>query len=217
VPITFPPEAVENGELLAGLPLPDIRGTIGTFYYFATDLSRYEEGNTEMGGILKRLVMDRGVAEDGTGRPQNPVVKAQQRAILAGGLRSRTPTGRRSPISPRVRTSVCRSPCTGTGPERRATIEIDGKSVSLAERRMEQVGHAGFRVNFLVRLHGMVQMFLVRADKELQLYISPVNWRPDKPPVPISYPSGGLSGIFSAHGKVDLRIGKRISSGSSST
>src|SRR3954469_17627527 len=45
VPVTFPPEDVPNGELLSGLPLPDIRGTMGTFYYFATDLSRYEEGN----------------------------------------------------------------------------------------------------------------------------------------------------------------------------
>ena len=55
VPVTFPPEEVPNGEMLSGLPLPDIRGTMGTFYYFATDLSRYEEGNTEFGGILKRL------------------------------------------------------------------------------------------------------------------------------------------------------------------
>src|SRR5579859_7538150 len=31
VPVTFPPETVENGELLSGLPLPDIRGTMGTF------------------------------------------------------------------------------------------------------------------------------------------------------------------------------------------
>ena len=51
VPVTFPPEPVPNGEMLSGLPLPDIRGTMGTFYYFATDLSRYEEGNTEFGGI----------------------------------------------------------------------------------------------------------------------------------------------------------------------
>jgi hypothetical protein len=28
-----------------GLPLPDIRGTLGTFYYWATDLSSFEEGN----------------------------------------------------------------------------------------------------------------------------------------------------------------------------
>jgi predicted AlkP superfamily phosphohydrolase/phosphomutase len=35
----------------------------------------------------------------------------------------------------------------------------------------------------------MVQIYLVRADKELQVYISPINWRPDKPPVPISSPA----------------------------
>ena len=29
----IPPEEVPNGEMLLGLPLPDIRGTMGTFYY----------------------------------------------------------------------------------------------------------------------------------------------------------------------------------------
>ena len=58
VPVTYPPEDVPAGELLSGLPLPDIRGTMGTFSYFATDLSRYEEGNTEFGGILKRLTFE---------------------------------------------------------------------------------------------------------------------------------------------------------------
>src|SRR5215472_10169760 len=37
VPVTFPPENVDNGNLLSGLPLPDIRGTMGTFSYNATD------------------------------------------------------------------------------------------------------------------------------------------------------------------------------------
>ena len=58
MPVTFPPETVPNGEMLSGLPLPNIRGTMGTFYYFATDLSRYEEGDTEFGGILKHLSFD---------------------------------------------------------------------------------------------------------------------------------------------------------------
>jgi len=63
VPVTFPPENVPNGELLSGLPLPDIRRTMGTFYYFGTDLSRYEEGNTEFGGmneVLADLYADTG-------------------------------------------------------------------------------------------------------------------------------------------------------------
>jgi len=85
VPVTFPPEDVPNGELLAGLPLPDIRGTMGTFYYFATDLSRYEEGNTEFGGILKRLVVENDTATTELVGPPNPIVRQQLRAVRARG------------------------------------------------------------------------------------------------------------------------------------
>src|SRR5687767_11669882 len=83
VPVTFPAEDVPNGELLSGLPLPDIRGTMGTFYYFATDLSRYEEGNTEMGGVLRRLVFENGVAETELVGPPNPIVRQKLTAIRA--------------------------------------------------------------------------------------------------------------------------------------
>ena len=72
-----------NGEMLAGLPLPDIRGTMGTFNYFGTDLSRYEEGNTEMGGILKRLVFDGDTAQTELVGPPNPIVKQQLRELRA--------------------------------------------------------------------------------------------------------------------------------------
>src|SRR5688572_1184679 len=81
VPVTFPPEEVPNGELLSGLPLPDIRGTMGTFSYFATDLSRYEEGNTEFGGILTRLVVENDVARTALAGPPNPIVRQQIQAI----------------------------------------------------------------------------------------------------------------------------------------
>src|SRR5262249_56798702 len=81
VPGRFRPEDVENGELLSGLPLPDIRGTMGTFSYYATDLSRYEEGNTEMGGILKRLVFDGDTASTELEGPPSPIVRQQIEAI----------------------------------------------------------------------------------------------------------------------------------------
>src|SRR4051794_22018801 len=85
VPVTFPPEDVENGELLSGLPLPDIRGTMGTFSYYATDLSRYEEGNTEMGGILKRLVFEGDTASSELDGPPSPIVRQKIEAIRRGG------------------------------------------------------------------------------------------------------------------------------------
>ena len=196
VPITFPPEDVENGELLAGLPLPDIRGTIGTFYYFATDLSRYEEGNTEMGGILKRLVMDKGVAKTELVGPSNPVVKAQQRAILARGP-SLSDADKAALAELTAREDI-RLPITvhWNRPERKATIEIDGKSLSLAEGEWSKWVTLEFRVNFLVRLHGMVQLYLASATDELQLYVSPVNWDPQNPPVPMSYPEDFAADLY---------------------
>ena len=81
VPVTYPPEDVPNGELLSGLPLPDIRGTMGTFSYFATDLSRYEEGNTEFGGILKRLAFEGNTASPELDGPPNPIVRQQMLEI----------------------------------------------------------------------------------------------------------------------------------------
>jgi predicted AlkP superfamily phosphohydrolase/phosphomutase len=196
VPVTFPPEDVPNGELLSGLPLPDIRGTMGTFYYFATDLSRYEEGNTEFGGILRRLVMEQDVARTELVGPPNPIVRQQIQAI-----RSKGPT-----LSDQDRAAVAelqakediRVPLTvrWNRSAKTATVEIEGQSLLLEPGKMSRWIDLEFRVNFFVRLHGMAQLLLMNANRELQLYISPVNWKPDAPPLPISAPSSFSGDLF---------------------
>ena len=47
-----------------------------------------------------------------------------------------------------------------------------------------------FKVNFLLTVHGMTQFYVAQADRELQLYASPVNMDPRNPPIPISKPDG---------------------------
>ena len=200
VPVTFPPEDVPNGELLAGLPLPDIRGTMGTFYYFATDLSRYEEGNTEFGGILKRLLMEGDVAHTELVGPPNPVIRQQVQAIRKKG----------TDLSDRDRTELAelqakediRLPVTiaWNRSGRSASIAIAGQTLNLEVGKMSQWVDLEFRINYLVRLHGMVQLLLMKADSELQLYISPVNWKPDNPPVPMSSPASFSGDLFKALG-----------------
>ncbi len=196
VPVTFPPEDVPHGELLAGLPLPDIRGTMGTFYYFATDLSRYEEGNTEFGGILKRLVMENDVAKSELIGPPNPIIKQQIQAI-----RTKGPTlsdGDRATIAELQAREDVRLPLTvrWNRGAKTATVEIDGQSLLLEPGRMSRWIDLDFRINFLVRLHGMAQLLLMNADRELQLYISPVNWKPDAPPLPMSSPASFSADLF---------------------
>ena len=196
VPVTFPPEDVPNGELLSGLPLPDIRGTMGTFYYFATDLSRYEEGNTEFGGILKRLVVEQDVARTEIIGPPNPIIKQKIQAIRAKGS-SASPADRAALTELQAAEDV-RIPFTirWNRPAKTATVEIAGQSLVLEPGKMSRWINLDFRVNFLIRVHGMAQLLLLNANNELQLYISPVNWKPDRPPVPMSSPASFSGDLF---------------------
>ena len=84
--------------MLGGLPLPDIRGTLGTFYYWATDLSSFEEGNTEFGGFLKRLLFEDGVAETVLKGPENPILRQEEAELREKKKpRARCPTTEQAP------------------------------------------------------------------------------------------------------------------------
>jgi predicted AlkP superfamily phosphohydrolase/phosphomutase len=195
VPVTYPPEDVPNGEMLSGLPLPDIRGTMGTFYYFGTDLSRYEEGNTEFGGILKRLVFDGDVAQTELVGPPNPIVRQQLRE-----LRGKPSLGDadRMKMAELEASEDVRMPLTvhWNRPEKSATIELGDSSIHLTEHEWSKWINLDFSINLLVRVHGMAQLYLISAGPELQLYVSPVNWKPDKPPAPMSSPPSFAADLY---------------------
>ena len=195
VPVTYPPEEVPNGELLSGLPLPDIRGTMGTFYYFGTDLSRYEEGNTEFGGILKRLVFDGDVAQTELVGPPNPIVRQQLRV-----LRAKTPLSGldKMKIAELEAREDVRLPVTvhWNRAGKSATVDIGDSSIHLSEHQWSKWINLDFNINLLVRVHGMAQLYLIGAGQELQLYASPVNWRPDSPPAPMSSPASFAGDLY---------------------
>ena len=195
VPVTYPPEEVPNGELLSGLPLPDIRATMGTFYYFGTDLSRYEEGNTEFGGILKRLVFEGDVAQTELVGPPNPIVRKQLREA-----RAKSPLGEldKMKIAELEAREDIRLPITihWNRAGKSATIDIADTSLRLAEHEWSKWINLDFSINLLVRVHGMAQLYLIGAGQELQLYVSPVNWKPDKPPAPMSSPPSFSADLY---------------------
>ncbi|HSL21221.1 MAG TPA: alkaline phosphatase family protein [Vicinamibacterales bacterium] len=198
VPVTFPPEEVPHGEMLSGLPLPDIRGTMGTFSYFATDLSRYEEGNTEFGGVLRRLVFDGNIAHTALAGPPNPIIRGQLQEIRAKAREmTESDRARVAELEPQedVRVPMAIRWNRDT-PERSATIEIQGQSIMLRPGEWSRWIDLEFRVNFLIRLHGMAQFYLITASDELQLYVSPVNWKPDSPPLPMSYPDSFSADLY---------------------
>jgi len=192
VPVTFPPEELAHGAMLGGLPLPDLRGTLGTFYYWATDLSSFEEGNTEFGGFLKRLLFDGGVAETLLKGPENPILKQEEAALKekkkGAGLTDpeqdrleQLATSKDMNLPLKVRWSE------DSG---KAYLEIQGQRLTVKAGEWSAWVPLSFKINFLLTVRGMTQFYVARADRELQLYASPVNMDPRKPPIPISKPDG---------------------------
>ncbi len=169
VPITFPAETVPNGELLSGLPLPDIRGTMGTFYYFATDLSRYEEGDSEFGGILKHLTFDGTTAKTEFVGPPNPMIKTKIRNIYAKG--SALSDGDRAAIGELKSKENVNLPLSinWTRGSNQAVIDLDGQQIPLKTGEWSKWVYVRFDINMLIRVLGMVQLLLMNAGNELQL------------------------------------------------
>ena len=193
VPMTFPPEEVAHGSLLGGLPLPDVRATLGTFNYWATDLSSFEEGNDEFGGILKRLLFEGGEARTFLKGPVNPILAQEERELKAkkkeAGSLSDSDQARLEELATGKDIDL---PLTVKWKEgdTQADLEIEGQHVTLKSGEWSGWIPVTFKANFLVKVHGLAQFFLVRADKELQLYANPVNLDPRDPPIPLSKPDG---------------------------
>lgn len=191
VPVTFPPEELHHGEMLGGLPLPDLRGTLGTFYYWATDLSSYEEGNTEFGGFLKRLLLDGGVSETLLKGPESPVLKQEEAALVRKRREGSLSAKEQARLDELATGKDLNLPMTvrWTEGQKSAEIEIQGQKLRLEQGEWSAWVPLTFKVNALVRVHGMTQFALLDADRELRIYASPVNMDPRNPPLPISYPA----------------------------
>jgi predicted AlkP superfamily phosphohydrolase/phosphomutase len=166
VPGTFPPEAVEAGELIAGAPLPDLGGGLGSYTWLATDVAPHEAGLTRFGGRVMRLAFIRNVAY----------------AAVPG---IRRPEPRDLPVR-----------IVWNREARSANVDIADASVHLAEGLWSRWLEVTVPLNLATRIRGLVRLHLARAGNDLQLYVSPVQWHPARPPTPISAPPRAARTLF---------------------
>ncbi len=182
-PINFPPEKLQNGVLLSGLGVPDIRGTMGTFSYWATNATGI--GDTEMGGKVARLKVDRtGRAVSVIHGPRNPLVKpgADGRIPdLTIPVEFQRVAGVRSGHAG-VRSSV-------EGDERGAVrIAVQGRIRTVRQGEWSDWYPIQFTPAPFVTVHGIARFHVVEASPELRVYLSPINFDPRRPPAPVSNP-----------------------------
>ena len=200
-PINFPPEKLQNGVLLSGLGVPDIRGTMGTFSYWATNATGV--GDTEMGGKVARIQVDKsGRAVSVIHGPRNPAREARRRGTDPRHHDpGRVPAGEERP-SPRTAST--------DGPLPAVRIAVQGRIRTVRQGEWSDWYPIEFTVAPLVTVHGIARFHVVEASPELRVYLSPINFDPRRPPVPISTPPAYSAELAQAHRALqDARAGPR--------
>lgn len=189
VPLSYPPDDIHGGFMLAGLPLPDIRGTNGTFYYWATDLSDLEVGDAEMGGKIGRLEFNGDTAKTVIIGPSSPVLKGEQDEL------KKIPKDQRT-----IEQQARYEELMGAGYKdlkldmtvRKISggvhVSVQDNEFDLKKGQWTDWQYLTFKITPIVRIHGMSQFFLVEDQPEVKLYMSPINWDPRNPPLPITSP-----------------------------
>ncbi len=159
-PVTFPPEKVVGGKLLSGLGVPDIRGTQGTFSYYATDVR--EEGDTEMGGKITQVKIKNRKIETVIYGPKNRLSERHEDILV--------------PLEIEIIN------------DKQAIIKVQDREEKLDVGQWSDWFVIKFKMNPLIKVYGMGRFYLISIKPEFRLYLSPINFYPKKPPFPISYP-----------------------------
>ncbi len=157
MPVTFPPEAFPEGKLLSGLGVPDISGRIGKPAFYTSDpFFAPREGN-DFSIELVRL--------------ESNVGTISTRLVGPPGK----PFGREAPIELPMTLTV--------SPTRdRLTVEIAGQKVELAAGGWSGWVSTPFRVNPLITVHGYARLLAEKVNPEIALYVSPIQFDPEKLP-----------------------------------
>jgi len=165
MPLEFPPTPLPGGKLLAGLGTPDIRGTWGTFFYFGSDLTQWDVGDTEFGGKLVRLEVNDNLANSTIEGPTDPTSKTHQRISV--------------PIDFKVALE-------GNA----VTINLQGHSETVQERHWSEWFRVKFRITAFLSVHAICRFYVLQVAPDLRLYMSPLNLDPEDSPLAVSSPDG---------------------------
>jgi predicted AlkP superfamily phosphohydrolase/phosphomutase len=181
MPLSLPPETLQHGSLLAGLGVADIRKTWGTFFYFATDLTQWDIGNTEFGGVLVRLARSEGRIRTEIEGPYDPRYDDYRRISIPMELEP-------------------------TADGRALKILVQGREETVAEGSWSSWYDFRFKEGMFVDVRGISRFYVLETYPEIRLYLEPISMDPRNPAVPISSPPhfsadlAGRIGLFKTLG-----------------
>jgi predicted AlkP superfamily phosphohydrolase/phosphomutase len=161
-PNTFPPERM-MGKMVSGMGVPDISGTMGKFSFYTT--KPLSPDDKESRGRLIRVRVDKGSIED---HLYGPMVASND-----------APVATRIPLKVDLNLS-----------ENKGTIILQGKSIELKKGAWSGWVKVSFDIGMFRKAHGILRMYLKSVTPDFELYVSPVNFDPERPLFRISFPRG---------------------------
>jgi len=171
VPNTFPPDANPGGRLLAGLGVPDIRGTFGTYTYYTIEPFTFAQ-DTEKGGKVVLLDVEEGDPSVET-FVYGPFDKLFDGPEITMPMKLRLDWG-----------------------NRKVDVEVAGQKFALREGEWSEFIRFEFPIRRLVRVRGIARMNLLQLGPQLKLYLQAINFDPQAPVMPITQPAGWSKELY---------------------
>jgi len=159
VPITFPPEKF-YGVQLSGMCVPDLRGTQGMFSFYTT---RAGDNGERTGGENYRVTKEDNTIQTELIGPENPLRKDKK--VL------------KCPFVVKIRDRTT------------ADIKINGEIHRLEKDVYTKWIKIDFKAAPWIKISGICKFLLLSTTPEFELYVTPINIDPEKPAMPIAYPT----------------------------
>ncbi|HVT59189.1 MAG TPA: alkaline phosphatase family protein [Thermoanaerobaculia bacterium] len=163
IPITFPPAPFEHGELLSGLGTPDLSKRIGKPFYFTSELFFTPKGGNQFSVDVTELPDNKGVIPTEIKGPPNDLFPGRSGYVTI--------------------------PMTLTVAADRSHLDIQVGRVAdprlaLKPGEWSDWVRFVFPYNRLLRVHGIGKFRLLALDPEVKLYLSPIQFDPERlPPI----------------------------------
>src|SRR5690606_33260038 len=147
VPCIYPLEETRHSYSQGGLGLPDIRGSEGTFHYWASDLSPRDAASPELGGKVVSLASGDAVETIIEGPSNPPSDKGERLTIPLKRARA--------------------------GKDALA-IEVSGRKETVEKDKWSDWFHLSFEVTPLSAIAGMARFRVLEVEPNIRLYMSPI-------------------------------------------
>lgn len=171
LPDTFPASPLD-GKMISGMGVPDILGTVGTFTLFTT---KQEKLDPKWRGKMTLIAKGKEIKTKIEG-PKFNYLKEKKVTEIPLAIEN-------------------------DAKNKKVTLRVQNQTVNLKEKEFSKWVKLEFKIDFFTRIHGIAKFYLRQVGPDLEIYLSPINFDPEQPVYPISYPKNYSKEIAREYGQ----------------